>query len=274
MLDGHLNYRTFLKSKLSERVTDNPSYSLRSMAKQIGLAPSLLCEVMKGSRTLTSQSASKIASHFKFKDQEAEYFHLLVQFENERSEELKATILTRLQTLKPREQIRDLSIDAFKSIADWFHLPIIEMTQLKGFGFNPSSVAAALGISVIEAEVAMERLERLELIEKDIKGKYRKVSPRFITKSSISNDAFKRFNKSFLEKAIESLDTQTPQERLSGSETFAFSKSKLKEANQITEEYFNRMVALADESKDADEIYHLAVHLFQISKVKKKGKIK
>ena len=270
MLENHTNYRTYLKAKLAERVTCNPAYSLRAMARQVGLAPSLLCEVMKGSRPLTSKSALKLSNHFQMSEREADYFHLLVQFENETSEELRALITNKIKILKPQAEIKDLSIDAFKSIAEWFHIPILELTQIPHFQFTSKNIAATLGISEIEATVAIERLERLELLEKNLQGKYQKVNSRFIANATISNSAFKHFNKSFLDKAALALDTQSPEERFSGSETFAFSPENLSEAKQISEEFFNRMVALADKDSNPNEIYHLNVQFFRVTQSSKK----
>jgi hypothetical protein len=51
-----------------------------------------------------------------------------------------------------------------------------------------------------------------------------------------------------------------------GSETFAFSDKHLREANQITEEYFQRMSALAKKPGQKNHVYHLGVQFFNLTK--------
>ena len=267
MIYEHTNYRTYLKAWLAGKIAENPAFSLRAMARKCGVAPSTLSEVLKGVKNLSSEKAMRIAEKVGLHADEQEYFCRLVQFESTKSPEARSALFTKLQTQAQtqRSTVNDLSVDVFKVIADWYHFPILEMTGLANFRFTPPNIAKRLGITTLEAEVAIERLTRLELLEQDAKKQYRKTNSRWVAQAQKPNESLRQFHRQMLGKAIESLSTQTPKEKVVGSETFAIDTRQVEEARKITNEYFDRMVALSDRAKNRDEVYHLGVQFFKLT---------
>lgn len=56
------DYREYIRTELERRKKLSPHYSMRDMAKQMGLSPSQLSRVLKGERGLSIKSAAKIAN--------------------------------------------------------------------------------------------------------------------------------------------------------------------------------------------------------------------
>src|SRR6185312_11721978 len=133
-------------------------YSLRAFSKTLGLAPSTVSEVLKGTKNLSAEAAMRVAQKLGLNVAETDYFALLVQFESVKSLEVRAQIAKRLEAIQPKRPVTDMSIDVFRTIADWYHLPILELTRLNGVHITPELAAERLGISVIEARAAIERL--------------------------------------------------------------------------------------------------------------------
>ncbi len=265
MIFEHSNYRTYLKSVLSERIAKNPLYSLRSMAAQLGLAPSTLSEVLNGISNISNSTATLIANKLGLTNRQDDYFFLLVQHESTKDPNIKSCILKKLQTLNPKRAVNDLSVDYFKVISDWYHLPILQMLNLKDFNFTPSNVAKRLGITKFEVEVAIDRMERLELIVLDSKGHFRRTQERWLVRSETSNQALRHFHRQMLAKATESLENQTPKEKFIGSETMAFDPKDLESAKQIIEECFNRLISLAENANQKTQVYHIGVQCFNLT---------
>ena len=267
MVLDHSNYRSYLKSALAERQKKNPAYSMRAFAQQVGLTQSAVSQVFAGKKNLSLEAATRIASKLDLTESEAEYFRSLVQLERTRDPDLKKSLVARLQRLNPHRDTRDLSVEFFSMIADWYHLAIKNMLELDGFEFNARNVAKRLGITQIEAEAAIDRLLRLEAIEprKDGKPGYVRTQDHVTVRSAIPNEALRRFHKQMLEKAIASLEEQTPQEKIVGSETFPMSETLLPEANRLAEAFFRDMVALSDRSKTKSAVYHLGVQFFNLT---------
>src|SRR4051812_38238696 len=99
MLFEHSSYRSFLKSVLASRIAANPRYSLRAMAKQLGILPSHLSAIHSGTKNLSETSALKVAQRLGLAGREADYFCLLVQYESSSDPELKDNYLRRLRAI-------------------------------------------------------------------------------------------------------------------------------------------------------------------------------
>jgi len=273
MLLEYSDYRSFLRSAIAALQKKNPAYSIRGFSKQVGLTQSALSQVIAGKRNLSNESATRIALRLGLNETEIEYFRTLVQMETTKDPDLKRSLVERAQTLNPRREVHELSVSFFSVIADWYHLAIKNMIGLDDFEFTPANVAKRLGITKLEVETAIERLLRLEVIEPDPtrEGHYVRVKDHTMVRSMVPNEALRRFHRQMLEKAIQSLETQTPKEKIVGSETFAFSPDALTEANRLTEGYFKNMSTLSDRPGKRTEVYHLGVQFFSLTKGNKKS---
>lgn len=60
------NLRENLKKTLVQKQIKNPNYSLRAMARDIGLSPSVISDFLNAKRSLTPKSQKKISSFLEF----------------------------------------------------------------------------------------------------------------------------------------------------------------------------------------------------------------
>jgi uncharacterized protein (TIGR02147 family) len=261
------NYRTYLRAALAERIKRNPSYSMRAMAGLMGITPSGLCQVLKGKKNLSPSAAIRIAGRLGLEPSDARYFCELVELETAKTAEHRAAVLERISAMNPERVVRDLSVDQFQIISDWYHYAIVELTESDIASFDPAAIARRLGISRIEVEAAIERLLRLEMLEPhpDKPGFYRKTNESFQVSSDVSSAALRKFHQQILEKAAESLEQQRPGDRIIGSETFAFAPEQLPEFRELVAEFYRKAVALADRGTGKTEVYNLGVNFFSLA---------
>lgn len=264
----HRNYRDFLKSHLSEMVSANPHYSRRAMALKLRLAPSYLSAILNGKKNISQETAASIGSRLRMASKEIEYFCLLAQLESAKNIALKQTLLDRIQEVNPLIQFVDLSVDHFRIISGWHHFAIMASTELDDFTAGPEELAQALGISRNETELALDRLERLGLLERLPGRRYKKrcANPRVVSKAP--NRALRNFHRQTLQKATESLEGQSPQEKVVGSETFCIDKSQIEEFRELTEEFFSKALALKNRARKKTDVYHLGVQFFRLTQRK------
>ncbi len=243
------------------------------MASHLGMAPSSFSEVLKGRTGLSLQAAARIARKLGLSEDESEYFALLVQYEAARTPDLRDNLLKRLRQVHPATDAHDVSVDAFQMMAEWYHVPLLMMTDLPG-GMGDAAVAAErLGITELEATAAIERLERLELLERSpATVKWQRKKSRLLAQSKISNVALQAFHRQMLALATQSLENQSPAEKVVGSETFAFDPKDLPEAQRVIDQMFNRLVKLAGSGQNRDSIYHVGVQLFRLTEAKPRRK--
>ncbi len=266
MVFEHSDYRAFLKSTLSDRIAQNPAYSLRAMARHLEMSPALLSLIHRKKRNLPLGRALPVAQKLGLDSKETDYFCTLVQFDAAKSAGAKAALLDKMRTLNTKREIKEIEVDSFKVISDWYHFPILMMVDLRRFKFEPRNVARRLGISIIEAEVAIERLLRLGLLQRLENGKYARPAKHVGVKSEHGNEALRQFHRQMLQKAAESLETQTNDEKFVGSETFSIDVSQLPEANEIIEDCFQRLISLFNRGKTRTETYHFGMQLFRLTR--------
>lgn len=261
----HDNYRTYLREVMAEKAKRNPRFSLRAMAKMLDIAPGYLSTVLKGEKNLSFETASSVAKKLGLSVKETEYFGLLAQKDLAKNLDVKEQLLERVRAANPKQQINDLTIDNFKIISDSIHFSILVATTLTDFKATARNLAVALGENQSEVELAIERLMKLEMIERDSSGVYRKVlqNPRVV--SQAPNQALRKYHKQTLEKAIASLETQTPKEKIIGSETLAISEDQIGEFRKLADEFFDRAITLSKKSKKKTQVYHLGIQFFNLT---------
>ena len=270
MVYEHISYQSFLKGVLIERSQKNDSYSLRAMARQLGLSPSLLSEVLNGNRHLTEENAVFVADKLGLQEKEQLYFRTLVQLGRAKKPEVKQVLLNQLQKLHPKSEVgHDLSVDHFIYVSDWHHFALMRLMDISDFVFSPGAAAKALNIHPFEVDAALERLVRLELVEKTVAGKFVKLRDNVLVKAAGMNDALRKYHKQALEKTIDALSAQTPSERFTGTENITLSSDQLSEASEIYEECFKKILNLSKKRKKGAEVYHLGIHMIRLSKIQK-----
>ncbi|HUP56704.1 MAG TPA: TIGR02147 family protein [Bdellovibrionota bacterium] len=264
MVFEHQDYRVFLKTALNEKAKSREGYTLRAFSQKLGVSNSFLSEVLSSKKSLSMELAFKIAVKLDLTDRETQYFCLLVQLEHEGEPDFREELARRLQALNPKRPVFDLSVDLFRIVADWHHYAILELTYLPGFRLEATEVARRLGIPKLEAELAIDRLKRLELLEETGDGRYRKTRGYVLAQSSVPNSALKSYHKQLLEKAIASVDSQVPSERLSETHILPIDRKHLPEVDRLSREFSSAVLRLAEKSKVRDAVYALTVHFFSL----------
>ena len=241
-----LNLADRLKTELKERQQRNPQFSLRSFARWLDLSPAQLSQIMSGKRKVTAKTLTLV------------------------SDRLGLSPVERLQLMQASmpgfvdndPQDFRLSEDQFRMVAEWYHWAILSLTQLPGAQSDPRWIARRLGISVAQAQEALVRLQRLELIE--TAPKFKQTSKPIRVASQVGSDAIRSYHKQNLNLAIEKIDTIPMELRQLHSITMPADPHKLAKANQYMDEFLSRMSELMGSGKPS-EIYTLAIQLFPVS---------
>ena len=265
MVLEHESYRTFLKSVLAEKTASSPAFSMNAWAKKIGIAQGFLSEVLSGKKNLSQEACLKIAANLELGAAETEYFSLLVQLATSKDLKVRERLLERINVAKPKQPIHNLQVDLFRAISDWFCAAIVELTYLPDSEFTPKNISKRLGITVLEAESAIERLLRLELLEKSSTGKYSKTTGYLLVESGVPHEAVRNFHRQVLERVIDNLALPSTV-RKSRSEVLPISPDILPEVERILDEASERIRSVAKKSKRKREVYSLSLQFSPLTK--------
>jgi len=269
-------YRRFLTEELSKRVTANPRYSLRRFSQVLDIEPGPLSQILRGLRSPSTKVVARIFSGLETNEL------IRKQFVNSLLEEKaslgKKRVSKRLvHSIMPsygqETQADPLDQDYFRVIADWYNLAIWEMVERKDFNANPAWIAKRLGISPLEAKLALQRLETQRLIIlKD--GRYQKSNTRLQTKDlSKTSEAHRRRQKQILQISMEALSTIPIDRRHHSAITLNLDAAQIP---SLREEIQKMLWQLAEKFKSGNpnQVHEISLQVFPLERPPNKEKDK
>lgn len=258
-------YQKRLKEELAHRCERNPRYSVRSFARALQIDAGALSRILGGKQIPSFKLAQKLIDALDLEqDERRNFLASLAETQRSRGLERLSPVFMALESTLPQ---REFSIDVYRVIADWYHVAILELTYVEGFQSNARWIAKQLGISAAEAQLAIDRLLELELLEKK-KNKLVKTQTQLTTADKhLTTPALRKHQKQLLLKAIDSLENDPVEARNITSMTMAIDPTKLVAAKEMIREFNKKLCAFLEEGKQK-RVYNLGVALYPLQKEK------
>lgn len=257
-------YRLYLQEELARRCDRNASYSLRAFSKALNVDVGNLSRVLKGKSSLSPEVVERIVERLNLAPDEQQLFlqSVLDEQKNKKIKGLRRSTSKQLAKLKTNPT---LDVEMFRVISDWYHFAILELTFVEGFKSDLRWIAKKLGISPLEAKLAIERLIKLGLLEeKD--GRFIKTEAHITTRDKhLTTPALKKLQRELLEKAIFSLENVDIEKRSQTGMTMSIDPQKLPIAKKMIEEFANQICQVLETGK-RKKVYQLSVSLFPLQK--------
>lgn len=252
------DFRVYLGMELINRCKKNQSYSLRSFAKSLNLSHAALSQILNKKRPLTQKMTTRLSIELGLDPQR--FF-------------VKKNISLTSEGTDTRDNIA-MDMDEFEYISKWYYFAILELIKINSCD-NRKWFARVLSLSITEINIALDRLCRMNLIKIessviiDLSGGYTNSLHH-----SVTNSAKKSYQKELLEKSIASIDEDLLDERSHSGVTMAISTKKIESAKMMINKFRRELMDyLEDEVEgEVDEVYHLNIGLFPLTKVKKINK--
>jgi uncharacterized protein (TIGR02147 family) len=260
----------FLRRELDRRLGGNPRYSMRAFARHLGMSPGELSEVLREKRPISARACQKVARALSLSP--AEFKHLLVLATTTGAAAARAGESVPLRTNLATAQAHRLDEDRFRLVSDWWCFAILNLLDLEEVRWTPVELSERFGITILQAQSTMERLERLGLVKKT--GLDRAVATNEFVEhlTEVSSEAIRRYHRSLLEKAIEALDTHQKDERDVTGIGFAVDRRELKSIAREIAEFQDQLIAKYGRKRRGrkfDSVYQLETALFRLSPVEK-----
>lgn len=256
------DYREVLRRTLKERCARNPRYSLRSFARDLGLSPSRLSDVLKGRYGISRKAALEIAPKIGMNSQETERFCDQVESLHARDRKKREAALGRLA--KRSLQYRELSLEAQKVMSDWYHHAILQLCLTKKFQNDPEWIARQLGLPSTMVSDAIERMQRLNLLHVNENGVVQVVEGNTTIRNGVVSDFARNIQSQILEKARVAVLGARKLEIDQSGVMLAFDSKKLEEARADIQMFRRSFDAKYSHSTERDRVYCLAVQFFPL----------
>ncbi len=240
--------RSHLNLEFQKKLQRNPRYSLRSFARDLGLEPSSVSQILRGKRSVPKKRLPAILSKLGLEDLD----------------------IKPIPNLSPpsKARFRRMNSAEFEPVSHWSFFAILELFELANFKSSPEWMADQLGIPTSLVEASLLTLQKAGLVHKNDKGDWAR-EPMYLTVGDlkVSTRTLREHQMQILEKskwALENLEYET---REHSSLVFAGASSQLPEAKKIIRKFKKQLGLLLQQKKsELNEIYLLQVALVPVTK--------
>jgi uncharacterized protein (TIGR02147 family) len=251
-------FRVLLLEELEKRCKRNPKYSLRTFARFLGTDSSSLSKILNAKREFSRRNIEKFAQKLGLSPQEIRAYIVETSVNG-----MQSTIKRQGASASDH---RTLTEDQFRVLSDWLHVAILEVTKMKSFSSKSLWMSKSLGVSPSEVSIAVERLLRVGMLERNEKNSLAEAK-NYTTIGNVPTDAsLRKLQQSFLEKASTALDHCDVSRRDHSGVTLAFNSENIQEAKKSIQEFrrwFNKTYSL---EANADSVYQLGIQFFPLTK--------
>jgi uncharacterized protein (TIGR02147 family) len=250
------DFRNYLQHEFAKRMDKNSSYSLRAFAGHLKINHATLSSILSGKRSLTPKTATKLA--------------VALNLSPGQIQDLLEPRSTKESS--PESDYHVLQQDTFAAMSEWYFDAILELTLIPRFKLEPSVIAASLGISSVQAKMALETLERLNLISKMKNGRYQLMHPNSdnCLDADYTSAANRKYQLSILNKSVEALETIDRKHRDHTSTTLAVDAKDLPRVKEIIQKFRRDVDAYVHRpGAKLNSVYQLQVSFFPLSKLEK-----
>jgi transcriptional regulator with XRE-family HTH domain len=244
-------FRLVLQDELIKRCRNNTRYSLRAFAKSLDVAPSALSAILNGKRPITPKMKKRLG------------LAIGLSLDDLRGSDIQFT--------DSQTNYQQITFDAYALISDWYHYAILELVRVKDFKPDLTWISKSLGITKSEANITVERLQRLGLLEIKPNGKWVDTSlDGYATniQDDLTSAASKKLQKQVLEMSITALEEVPVKDRNHTSMTMALNPEDLAEAKKRITTFRRELCAFLERNKKPTQVYQLGISLYPLTKIK------
>ena len=156
-----VSYRNLLVEEMQRRRGKNPAYSVRAMARDLGLSPAFMSQVISGKRRLSEEKAQSMASRLSWSRPKTRLFLGLVRVDLCRDPKLRSELRDQVvsENVAGKGKRRGRIVENhFPDGLEWHHFALIEMADIPGLLLKPRTVARRLDIPLDKVLDAIRRL--------------------------------------------------------------------------------------------------------------------
>ncbi len=257
----------YLANALAERIRNNSSYSVRAFARDLSVSPAFISMVLNRKKNLSIARAQQIPEILMMEPQEKRSFLRSVAISS-MARRNSAQYLRELLDV-PKEATHEaklLQTDVLKVLTSWYHIAILDFTSCQGFISSTQWVSHKLGISSVQVRHAVDRLQRLGLIQ--IKGnRWVKKDKHLNMPTAIPEEHLRKFHEEMIDKAKDNLSKQSKADysrRDISAATMAIDPKNKELALRKIQRFHKEMAALLTEGTPK-EVYQLNIQFFPLT---------
>lgn len=266
----YFDYRKLLKDLYQERKSQDGKFSYRYICLKSGIrSPGYFSNVLAGKSNISLKVVLKLSQVFGLKRPEAEYFELLVLFNQAKTHDEKTLLFDRILKLK-KSKVKTLDASYYELFSHWYYPAIRECLDFHAFRGDCRELSQMISPAITprEAERAITVLETLGLIRRNEQGVYERVEALASTGDEVRSMAIVQFQKDTLELAKRSYDAFPLEARDNSTLTISISKRNFAKVKDKIRSMRREILELAKSDDDTDTVFHLNFIAFPLTRWK------
>lgn len=260
-----VDYRLYLTDYIGIQKKCSKDFTYRAFAQKAGLSASLLKDILSGRQNLTSVAMRKYALAMGLTEKEIAYFDALIEFNNADNNEDKNRFFKEIMRLRGRSAVRLLDGEQYEYFSNWYNPVVREMMVHIGLGDDPEAISKMIVPAVSPAKIrkSIALLIKLGLVYKSAEGQWHASDKVISSEYEIQSVALKNYHTGMLERAKESLDYHTSEEREFQGLTVSAGKETIKLMKERIREFTDELLSMvAAENGKTDEVYQINIQVF------------
>lgn len=241
------NTKDWLLFLLNQEHATNTKYSIRQLAKDLGISKTILGDFLNDKRKLSLTTLEKISKGLNFTPKENNHFLKINNFE-----------------IKNESEYLEIADKDFSLISEWYFIAILCLAQMPNIPANSKYIANRFNIKIDEAEKAISLLEHFKLLSSK-SGYLERTSKPIAFSSKIPSSHLRKYHRQNLKLAEFALDNFHLNERIFSSISVPSNKSKLKRLESAITKFKEEVSDIMGTEKP-EQIYTIAIQVFPISK--------
>jgi len=267
----YIDFRKYLNDFIAEKKKNNPKFSIRLMAQKLDISPGTLVRILSGKRNCSAAMLPQFIDVLKLRERAADYFSLLVSFDQEKNTHEKNSIYDSILAFR-NERIKKVEEAQYAIFDKWYYSVIRELIEIHAPVAQCSELVPLIRpkITLRQVEKAVQVLLAGGFIKQQSDGCF-VPGERFLTTGDRwEHFAVQRFQKAMLDRAVAALLEHPKKERDISTVTVGLKESDLLHVSEILRKARQEILDLAEHTTLPEVVYQINFQAFKLSEKKEK----
>jgi len=260
------DYHSYIKDFYEDRKRFS-YFSWREFAKLAGFSsPTYLRLVSEGKSNLSRVTMNRMISAMGLAGFEADYFKALVNFCNAKDDDAKMPFWKEMRKIALEYKVRVVDKEAVEYFDGWKNSVVRELAPMMP-GVTPGKMAKACCNEISAADVAssLDFLTKAGFLKRDSSGAYRQTEKNVVASQEGMVYAVHALQKKMVALGGESIERFDAKTRSVSSVTLTVNRNAYERIAREIDDFRKRIVAIATDTEDADQIYQMNLQFFPMT---------
>ena len=260
------DYRRYMQDFYEEEKRSS-AFTWREFARLSGfVSPTYLKLVCEGKTRLKNDGVERTARAMRLFGYEVDYFRAMVRYAHAKMDYDRKKAYDEMRSIAKEHKVKVVDGDAFAYFESWKNPVIRELAPIMP-GAKPGDIAkqCCQEISAGEVRESLDFMTKVGLLKKDRMGNYSQTDKALMGDSEVMPVAIRSMHRDMANFACAAIDDFAVSDRNVQGVTMGVDRAAYEQIVREMEAFRRRIVSIANETKNVNQVYRLNLQLFPLS---------